>query len=170
MHDFPLNLKEINEQFKEQLVNCVNSSPKNKEKISAVKILQIGKEYDREYDSVDSANYAVTLPEIKYYSSQFNNTLPIAYFSLAKLPGCCGACVSYYSSVNFSYRGGGLGKLLNEIRMEMARQMRFGLLICTDVTTNVAQTKILDSVGWTKATDFLNPKTEHTVNLHYIKL
>jgi hypothetical protein len=170
MHDYPLNLDGINDQFQEQLVNCVNASPKlrvhlnaDQNKISVVKILQTKTEFD-------FANYAVTLPEIKFASSEFNNTLPIAYFSLAKLAGCCGACVSYYSYVDFSYRGGGLGKLLNEIRIEMARQMKFGLLICTDVATNVAQTKILDSVGWTKALDFQNPKTGHTVNLHYIKL
>lgn len=156
MHFSQVELDTINKQFQDRLLACVNSAPRRKREAF-----------------IDNVSISLIVGYGRYgqdgYYIRIEDEIAAQFF-LSTLHGCCGVCVSYCANVSFKYRGSGLGKLLNEIRIEMARQMQYGLLICTDVTTNVAQTKILDSVGWAKATDFLNPKTVHTVNLHYIKL
>lgn len=94
----------------------------------------------------------------------------IALFKLDQLQGCCGVCVSYHSSIGTSFRGIGLGTILNRLRIEIARGQGYGLLICTDVETNIPQNKIMDANNWVLGTKFKNPKTGRIINLHYHKL
>src|SRR4051812_11628262 len=67
----------------------------------------------------------------------------VALFSLVKLPGCCGVCVSYWASVLPQYRHKGLGKLLNSLRIHAARASGYTVMLCTDVTSNAYQRQIL---------------------------
>jgi hypothetical protein len=105
----------------------------------------------------------------KYFSLEYSGE-PVARFALDQLQGCCGVCVSYFSYISFSYRGTGLGNVLCKMRIEIARAANYGLMICTDVDDNVPQKKIMESLNFQKATSFVNPKTNHLVNLRYINL
>lgn len=100
----------------------------------------------------------------------FHEDKVVANFSLQQLQGCCGVCVSYHSLIQFSYRGTGLGNVLCELRIDIARRKGYGLLICTDVDNNVPQKKIMENLNFKRATQFTNPRTKHLVNLHYIHL
>jgi hypothetical protein len=94
----------------------------------------------------------------------------VADFKLSELPGCCGVCVSFFAHVFPDFRGKGIGTMLNRLRIAIAKEAKYGLLICTDVDNNIPQNKILAKNGWELAANFINPKTKHCVNLHYIKL
>lgn len=94
----------------------------------------------------------------------------IGEFALVSLPGCCGAVVSTHSFVNERYRNRGLGTLLNEMRRELAYRLGYGLMLCTDLASNVPQQKVLERNGWTLASKFQNRRTLNTLNLHYVHL
>lgn len=94
----------------------------------------------------------------------------IAQFELRRLPGCCGVCVSCHSSVEKKSRGKGLGTLLNKMRLLMAKQMGYGVLLCTDITTNEPQQKILTKNNWTHLMMFNNPRTKNNVMIHAFNL
>ena len=82
------------------------------------------------------------------------------------MPGCCGIVVSSGAYVTPCFRGKGLGKLLCEMRSHIAYECKYSLMLCTDVSTNIPQQKILESCGWTKQLEFRNKKTMNNVCLH----
>lgn len=93
-----------------------------------------------------------------------------ASFSLYQLIGCCGVCVSTGAYVSSDYRQKGLGTLLNSMRIDLARALGYGCLMCTDIATNEAQSRILQKNGWTLIHGFTNPRTTHQVGIHIINL
>src|SRR6266850_1124240 len=60
----------------------------------------------------------------------------IAWWNLTMLPGCCGVVVSTGAGVTRAWQKKGLGTALNLVRIEMARAMGYGLLLCTDLASN----------------------------------
>lgn len=93
-----------------------------------------------------------------------------AGFTLVCMPGCCGVVISTNCYVNPNWREHGLGTLLNNMRKQMAYEMGYTLLLCTDVTKNIPQQKILNTNGWTKLLEFNNRRTGNTVSLDMIIL
>lgn len=94
----------------------------------------------------------------------------ISNFDLKRLPGCCGVCVSCHASIVQKFRGNGLGTLLNKMRLVMARQMGYGMLICTDISTNKPQCRILEKNNWKHLITFNNPRTSNDVLIHSFNL
>lgn len=94
----------------------------------------------------------------------------VARFNLEQLPGCCGICISTASYVEPEYRGIGLGLLLNSLRIEMTRQMGYGLLMCTDLENNIPQRKILEKNGWEDIYGFTNPRTGNVLKISVYNL
>lgn len=90
----------------------------------------------------------------------------IAYFKLVDMPGCCGVVVSTGSLIHPAYRCKGLGTLLNTMRIELANELGFGAIICTDKLVNLPQRRILDKNGWFEAAQFNNPNTGNDVSIH----
>ena len=95
---------------------------------------------------------------------------PIATFSLAELPGCCGVLVSYHSEVLEKYRKQGLGTALLQVRMMAARASRYGCLMATVDKTNTAETEILIKTGWIKMKEFRNPRTSNVIEVYSTNL
>lgn len=100
-------------------------------------------------------------PEGSY--TLMDGTKTAASFKLVQMPGCCGICISTGAFVYEEYRGKGLGTLLNKLRIEMARQMGYGILMCTDVAKNKAQRKILTGNDWQDILYFTNPRTKNDI-------
>lgn len=94
----------------------------------------------------------------------------VAFWSLVQMPGCCGICISTNSFVSPEFRQLGLGKLLNQFRIELARMLGYGLLICTDRVSNMPQQKILKANGWSGISTFVNPRTSNIIAIHEVAL
>lgn len=116
--------------------------------------------YDEDLNGVE---FGIYIKEV--YSNE------IANFQVCQLPGCCGVAVSYDAFVNTPHRRKGIGTILNQFRIEWAKQANYGLLICTDIEyKNGAQEKIMKKNGWGELIDFVNPKTKNIVKMYAIKL
>lgn len=89
----------------------------------------------------------------------------IATFGLDQLPGCCGVVVSHSSMVEAKYREKGVGKELNQLRLDIATTMGYGYMLATTIEGNDAQTKIMLDNGWETLKVFINPKTKNKVFL-----
>jgi GNAT superfamily N-acetyltransferase len=99
------------------------------------------------------------------YAEEETPKQQVAMFNITTMPGCCGICLSTGSFIHPSFRGQGIGKLLNKLRIEFARNLGYGLLLCTDRDDNTASRKILQANGWKDVYQFINPKTGNLVHL-----
>jgi GNAT superfamily N-acetyltransferase len=97
-------------------------------------------------------------------------TRHLASFKLYPMINCCGIAVSTHAEVAPSARGKGLGTILNALRIDIARNLGYGVLMCTDIESNEYQRKILAKNGWKDVHKFVNPRTRNTVFVSVINL
>lgn len=69
-----------------------------------------------------------------------------------------------------AHRGHGYSKKAVHAAEERARELRFKMLLCTDVETNIPMRKALIKREWQDLLVFRNPNTDNIVNLSYRKL
>ena len=89
----------------------------------------------------------------------------ISRFELAQMLGCCGICISTGTYVHPEFRGKGVNSLLNNFRIDIAKDLGYGLLMCTDLKSNTPQMKTLDKNGWKHIHEFENPRTGNILNV-----
>lgn len=89
----------------------------------------------------------------------------ISRFELAQMLGCCGICISTGTYVHPEFRGKGVNSLLNNFRIDIAKHLGYGLLMCTDLKSNTPQMKTLDKNGWKHIHEFENPRTGNILNV-----
>ena len=89
----------------------------------------------------------------------------ISKFELAQMLGCCGICISTGTYVNPEFRGKGVNIILNNFRIDIATYLGYGLLMCTDLKSNISQMKTLDKNGWKHIHEFKNPRTGNILNV-----
>ena len=89
----------------------------------------------------------------------------ISRFELAQMLGCCGICISTGTYVHPDFRGKGVNSLLNNFRIDIAKDLGYGLLMCTDLKSNTPQMKTLDKNGWKHIHEFKNPRTGNILNV-----
>lgn len=89
----------------------------------------------------------------------------VSQFKLIQIPGCCGICVSTGTRVYPDFRGKGVNILLNNFRIDIAKDLGYGLLMCTDLKSNTPQMKTLDKNGWKHIHEFENPRTGNILNV-----
>ena len=94
-----------------------------------------------------------------------NNNEIISTFKLIQMIGCCGICVSTGVYVHNEYRNKGVNTILNNFRIDIAKELGYGLLLCTDVSNNTAEVKTLDKNGWKHIYNFENPRTSNKINI-----
>lgn len=94
----------------------------------------------------------------------------ISKFKLIQMIGCCGICVSTGVYVHNEYRNKGVNTILNNFRIDIAKELGYGLLLCTDVSNNTAEVKTLDKNGWKHIYNFKNPRTSNNINISIKKL
>lgn len=99
-----------------------------------------------------------------------NNNEIISTFKLIQMIGCCGICVSTNVFVTSKYRNKGVNTILNNFRIAVAEYLDYGLLLCTDVSNNIAEVKTLDKNGWEHIYNFRNPRTGNNINISIKKL
>jgi len=89
----------------------------------------------------------------------------VSQFKLIQMSGCCGICISTETYVNPDFRGKGVNVLLNNFRIDIAKHLGYGLLLCTDLKSNTPQMKTLDKNGWKHIHEFKNPRTGNILNV-----
>ena len=89
----------------------------------------------------------------------------ISQFKLIQMPGCCGICISTGTYINPEFRGKGVNIILNNFRIDIATYLGYGLLMCTDLKSNIPQMKTLDKNGWKHVHEFNNPRTGNILNV-----
>ena len=89
----------------------------------------------------------------------------ISQFKLIQMTGCCGICISTGTYVNPDFRGKGVNIILNNFRIDIAKHLGYGLLMCTDLKSNTPQMKTLDKNGWKHIHEFKNPRTGNILNV-----
>lgn len=94
----------------------------------------------------------------------------VAGFKLVCMPGCCGIVVSTGAFVFNNYRRKGLGTLLNRMRQQMAWDLGYTVMACTDLNNNTPQQRILFHMNWDKIWQFVNRRTGNRINVHMIDL
>ena len=89
----------------------------------------------------------------------------ISQFKLIQMPGCCGICISTGTYVNPEFRDKGVNIILNNFRIDIATYLGYGLLMCTDLKSNIPQMKTLDKNGWKHIHEFKNPRPGNILNV-----
>ena len=89
----------------------------------------------------------------------------VSKFELVQMSGCCGICISTGTHVHPEFRGKGVNSLLNNFRIDIAKDLGYGLLMCTDLKSNTPQMKTLDKNGWKHIHEFKNPRTGNILNI-----
>ena len=85
--------------------------------------------------------------------------------SLSQLPGCCGVVVSHNSYIARDLRGYGLGDYFHKERLKSAKAQGYSCIMATTVSTNLAEIHILEKNGWKKVHEFVNKRTNNTVQV-----
>ena len=86
-------------------------------------------------------------------------------FTLEEFPGCCGVLISNTAWIANSKRGMGLGTIMNNLRIGLARWFGYGCLMCTSDRANLIQNRILDKNDWKLIDVFKNPHTGHIIEI-----
>jgi|SRR3990167_4200032 len=87
----------------------------------------------------------------------------IARWGLYEFPSCCAFCVSTQAFVDPSYRHKGVNKLSNTLRQDIARDLDYAALICTDIKTNTPERETLKANGFTDIYEIRNKRTRNDV-------
>ena len=124
--------------------------------------------------SVNGKNKNLTLEELMYVKDTFYGLKfeiidlqgnLISTFRLLQMSGCCGICISTGTYVHPDFRGKGVNIILNNFRIDIAKHLGYGLLMCTDLKSNTPQMKTLDKNGWKHIHEFQNPRTGNILNI-----
>lgn len=94
----------------------------------------------------------------------------VSKFKLIQMIGCCGICVSTKVFVYNNFRNKGVNIILNNFRIDIAKKLGYGILLCTDISSNLAEVKTLNKNSWEHIYNFKNPRTKNNINISIKKL
>lgn len=90
----------------------------------------------------------------------YNN---VASWVMSQLLGCCGAVISTGFLVYKGYQRKGLGKLLNQAKIDIAKAAGYSLVLITTTRQNEVENHILETLGYLTVDSFVNSRTTNTV-------
>lgn len=91
------------------------------------------------------------------------NPRMVGAYEFDNLPGCSQVVVSHSMFLNPEERGKKLSEHLAMKRVFHARDLVYDYMLCTVCSTNKAQIKIIERIGWERLASFKSSKTEHDV-------
>lgn len=94
----------------------------------------------------------------------------LAHFELIAMPGCCGIVISTNCWTLHRIQRFGIGQFLHQLRIKIAKEWGYSILMCTDVDSNTIQKHILEKNSWKQIQQFKNTRTNHVVNIHTLEL
>lgn len=74
--------------------------------------------------------------------------VPLSTFCLSGMPNCNAFAISSHAHVNELYRGRGVGKALQAIKGEVAKELGFGAMVSTCFKDNASQIAVFVKSGW----------------------
>tara|TARA_R110000822_G_scaffold302649_2_gene426970 strand:+ start:20548 stop:20853 length:306 start_codon:yes stop_codon:yes gene_type:complete len=92
------------------------------------------------------------------------------YGELNNFPGCNQIIVSNHAFIYKDKRGLGKGDQNHKLRLEKAKLMGYDYMICTVISSNVPQIKILLKNKWKILDTFLNSETSNKIHIFGKKL
>ena len=94
----------------------------------------------------------------------------VSKFILQQLSGCNGIVISRKVLISDNYKGRGYGSIFCKLREDMARYFGYSAIMCTVVSGNEKQEKIMLKNAWYNIGNFYNKKTTNKVNIYFKKL
>jgi hypothetical protein len=91
--------------------------------------------------------------------------VPIGSFTITELPGNGDVFMPIHVHIDKRFRGYGLGKLLNGIRIDVARKVDASAMLCSVRADNEIERKILFAQGWKQSGEFKHKTQHHTVEI-----
>lgn len=91
-------------------------------------------------------------------------------FEIDSLPSQCQIAVCHGFYVNPAARKQGFGHVLKTEQMEVLQHLNYNFAICTVVSSNVAQKKILERSGWEFMRKFYSERQDEHVEVWGIEL
>jgi len=87
-------------------------------------------------------------------------------FTLTEQVNCCGILISTNTSVRSDLRGRGIGTELQALKLALAKEFGYSMLMCTvNMTGNPGQVSILEKNGWSRVAAFNNGRTKNDVGI-----
>lgn len=87
------------------------------------------------------------------------------FYELNPFPGCNQIVVSNHAFIYPEVRSKGLGTHYNGIRVKQAKFLGYNYLMCTVISTNYPQLKIMKKNGFKELDEFYNKETGNTVKI-----
>ncbi|MHA2403533.1 MAG: hypothetical protein ACXADH_11130 [Candidatus Kariarchaeaceae archaeon] len=84
-------------------------------------------------------------------------------FSICSVSGCDQIAISFDAVVSWQFRDRGIGTILHQWRLKILKQWGFKMVICTALSTNTVQQKILHGNGWLGANSI--DHSTHSIDL-----
>jgi hypothetical protein len=94
----------------------------------------------------------------------------VSKFILQQLQGCNGIVISRKVLILDNYKGKGYGSIFCKLREDIARNFGYSSMMCTVVSGNEKQEKIMLKNAWNNIGNFYNKKTTNVVNIYFKKL
>lgn len=114
----------------------------------------------------DCEVYLTTNTNAKIFTSMVDRDYCKA--RLTKLPGCCGVCVISKVEIHHEMRNNGIGKAFVKVLEAFARALNYSSVIATVEKFNCSAKGIVNGLGFSEASMFVNAKTKNTVMV-YVK-
>ena len=92
------------------------------------------------------------------------------FYELNTFPGCNQMVVLNHVLVYPDKRGSGFGTRANQIQVQQAKILGYDYIICTVISTNLAQLRIVMKNGFKELDSFDNIETGNTVKIFGKKL
>ena len=93
---------------------------------------------------------------------------PVARFNVVPLPNCGAVAVLCDLHIEPPYRGVGLGRMLQQLRIRASEQARIRVLLATVREDNADALRLF--TRWRKLVAFTNPETGHALGLWTLEL
>lgn len=95
----------------------------------------------------------------------------VSVWTLSSIPAQCGMLLSSRSCI-YNHNRMGLGTLMNQLRQDIARNLGYTTLLCTnkkEQSEGINQ-RLLQKLGWKNVYEFRNDRTKNLISVNIVQL
>jgi hypothetical protein len=116
-----------------------------------------------QFDLIETKNESIKQAIFDVMDIKVNTR--VTTFVLESMSGCNGIAISKKVYMYPRYRGFGYGSIFCNLREELSRYFGFASIMCTVVSGNEPQEKIMAKNGWNLINEFYNKKTGNAIKI-----